>query len=179
MQISTLICDAGSLNFRNCYVQWYFSGYKLHNNPLKYKAYRDEEKKIINLSLGWNLVRQSVWKLHANMVRIGLRPIECIVSLKYIANIYIQVYSHGKTNSKQICTRTKILDTPWQSPAQLKHRNSREIPHWVIGLMPLWQGWEFALLLFRSLLFRSKLLFWKNNIECFALVALYKRATMS
>ena len=41
------------------------------------------------------------------------------------------------------------------------------------------QGWEFALLLIRSLLFHSKSLIFKSNCEQFAHVALYKRETVS
>ena len=41
------------------------------------------------------------------------------------------------------------------------------------------KGWEFALSLIRSLLFRSRSLILKSVREQFALVALWKRATMS
>ena len=41
------------------------------------------------------------------------------------------------------------------------------------------QGWEFALSLIRSSLFRSKSLILKSDHEQFAHVALYKRVTVS
>ena len=46
-------------------------------------------------------------------------------------------------------------------------------------MLCLWQGWEFALSLICSSIFRSKLLILKSNCEQFTHVAHYKRATVS